>query len=489
MSPDDDWVQSYNRWTPGSTITLTVEDGSGVIYSDSQTADPNGNFNFGLQGVFDLQSGHVVTVFDGTTTKTHTIIDVAATDIDAGADSVTGTANPLAWVQVGASQFQDWSGRWVQADSGGNWTADFAVPADGQPAYDITEATFIDVAEFDDDGDATYRRFGPPVQANRGVAVTPIDNHVWVASSGIDAVTRLDNDGNVLKIIPTGDEPTGVAVDAAGKVWVTNQLSDNTVRIDPTGGTDGLGAVDLTVDLGPWASPYNYSDMTGAVVVGSTSPQGFWTVVQDSGEAGFEWGRLTWNTEPEALEPPGTAIVVEVRTSDTEAGLGSATFMPVANGGLFSSFGRYIEVRVTLKANPGGVSPVLSDIRVAPALIYVDVDIKPGSYPNSINIKRSTGVIPVAVLGSAEFDVMTIDVATLRFGPNQAVPAHDLAKLSTYLDHLQDVNEDGFMDLVSHYVVGAAGLAHGDLEACLTGATLGGIPIEGCDSVRILGMG
>jgi hypothetical protein len=44
-----------------------------------------------------------------------------------------------------------------------------------QPAFDITEATFVDVQEFDDDYDATYRRFGPPVQANRGVCVTPID--------------------------------------------------------------------------------------------------------------------------------------------------------------------------------------------------------------------------------------------------------------------------------------------------------------------------
>ena len=48
------------------------------------------------------------------------------------------------------------------------------------------------------------------------------------------------------------------------------------------------------------------------------------------------------------------------RTSDSEAGLGGELFTPVANGELFSSFGRYIEVRATLKASSGGVSPVLS---------------------------------------------------------------------------------------------------------------------------------
>jgi hypothetical protein len=65
----DDWVQSSGSWTPGATISLTIEDGSGVLYSDSQTADANGNFHFGLWDVFDLQRGHVVTVSDGTITK------------------------------------------------------------------------------------------------------------------------------------------------------------------------------------------------------------------------------------------------------------------------------------------------------------------------------------------------------------------------------------------------------------------------------------
>jgi len=81
---------------------------------------------------------------------------------------------------------------------------------------------FVDVGEFDDDGDGTFRTFGPPVQANRGVAVTPTDNHVWVANSGVGTVTRLDNDGDIVKVIGTGVEPTGVAVDAAGKVPILN---------------------------------------------------------------------------------------------------------------------------------------------------------------------------------------------------------------------------------------------------------------------------
>ncbi|MEA2000366.1 MAG: hypothetical protein U9N84_00545, partial [Actinomycetota bacterium] len=362
-----------------------------------------------------------------------------------------------------------------------------------------TETTFVDVQEYDDDGDATVRNFGPPVQANRGVAVTPIDNNVWVAASGIGSVIRLDNDGNVLEIIPTGDHPTGVAVDAAGKVWVTNIGSDNTVRVDPSAGTDGLGEVDLTVDLGAGAGPYNYSDMTGAVVVGSTSPQGFWVVIQDSGEEGFEWGRLTWNTEPEAEEPAGTEIVVEIRTADSEAGLGGEAFLPVTNAELFSSLGRFIEVRVTLKASPGGSSPVLSDIRVQPATIELPVDIKPTSCPNPFNVGKA-GVMPIAILGTGDFDVTQIDpasvmlegVAPLRWAYEDVATPFEPYLGKTYADDCHEYGPDGYMDLTLKFdaleLTAALGeVADGEvLVLTVSGFLMDGIPIVGEDVIVIL---
>ena len=486
VSTDDGWVQSWNRWRPGATISLTIEDGGVVVYSGSQTADNHGNFNFSMwQGY--LVPGYLVTVFDGTTTKTHTVIDVILTSIDTDADQIRGSASPGARVWVWVNMFDEGSGRWVTADIGGNWMADFSVPADGQPIFDITNITRIDVNEFDQDGDATQRRFGPPVQQNRGVAVTPIDNHVWVANSGVRTVTRLDNDGNVLKVIETGQEPTGVAVDAAGKVWATNMGSDNVVRIDPNAGPDGLGAIDLTVDLGPWASPYNYSDMTGAVVVGSTSPQGLWTVVQDSETPGFEWGRITWNNEPEGSEPPGTSIVVEARAADTEAGLGGVPFQQVMNGELFSMFGRFIEVRSTLKASPEGDSPVLSDIRVQPHVIYVDIDIKPGSYPNSINCENKNEVIAVAVLTTEDFDAMSIDHTTVTF--EGASETHVNKKTGEPIRHVEDVDLDGDMDLVFHFRLGDTSLTCGSMTGTLTGERYDGIPVEGTDSVRMVKVG
>ena len=94
--------------------------------------------------------------------------------------------------------------------------------------------------------------------------------------------------------------------------------------------------------------------------------------------------------------------------------------------------------------------------------------------------------MPVAILGSATFDVTTVDVSTLEFGPDGATPAHDLTDSDVYFSHLQDVNDDGWLDLVSHYRQKETGLASGDTEACLTGALLDSTPIIGCDAVRVL---
>jgi len=104
------------------------------------------------------------------------------------------------------------------------------------------------------------------------------------------------------------------------------------------------------------------------------------------------------------------------------------------------------------------------------------VDIKPGSDPNSIN-PQSRGVIPVAILSNENFDASSVDVTTLAFGPAGAAPLHPNAL------HLEDVNDDGLTDLVTHYRTTETGIAAGDTEACITGETLDGIPIEGCDDI------
>jgi hypothetical protein len=149
-------------------------------------------------------------------------------------------------------------------------------------------------------------------------------------------------------------------------VWVANYNSNNAMRIDPAAGPIGtggvpIGAVDLTVDLGAGAAPYNYSDMTGFVAIGTNF--GAWTVVHDGGMPGLEWGTISWN----GLTPAGSNLKVEARASDSEAGLGGETFMEVSSGVPFTLTGRFIEIRTTFTRDADAASPVLFDLTVEPA--------------------------------------------------------------------------------------------------------------------------
>jgi hypothetical protein len=160
-----------------------------------------------------------------------------------------------------------------------------------------------------------------------------------------------------------GHGPTGVAIDSNGKVWVSCYESSKAMRIDPSLGAGGVGAVDLVVDLNAWvfppqnphipypaASPYNYSDKTGFLAIGVTCPSGFWDFVQDACTAGANWGILSWTVSP------GTQITVQVRAADNVTdpmtGLPSKLWTTVQNGVSFCGqgvTGQHLEVRVTLQ--------------------------------------------------------------------------------------------------------------------------------------------
>lgn len=116
--------------------------------------------------------------------------------------------------------------------------------------------------------------------------------------------------------------------------------------------------------------------------------------------------------------------------------------------------------------------------KLSPATVSVMIDIKPGSGTNPVN-PRSKGVIPVAVLGSIDFDATQIDYSTTAFGPAEASSAHD--------GHVKDVNADGFMDMVFHFKTRETGIVCGDTETTLSGETFDGTPFSGTDTLNTVG--
>ena len=116
------------------------------------------------------------------------------------------------------------------------------------------------------------------------------------------------------------------------------------------------------------------------------------------------------------------------------------------------------------------------------SLRNVEIDIKPDSYPNSINL-GSNGVVPVAILGSADFDATTVDPSTVTLsGANVKLKGN-----SGNAGSLEDVNDDGYPDLVVQVFTQCLELKTGDAEAVLNAYTYTGLTfLTGSDVIRIV---
>ncbi|MFX1574484.1 MAG: hypothetical protein ACFFB0_17220 [Promethearchaeota archaeon] len=119
----------------------------------------------------------------------------------------------------------------------------------------------------------------------------------------------------------------------------------------------------------------------------------------------------------------------------------------------------------------------LTDDDLAYVLIFdVPIDIKPGSYPNSIN-PRGKGIIPVAILNENYFDPEWVNPETVTFGPSgtEASPVHWA---------YEDVDNDGDIDIIFHFRTQEAGFIKGDTMGFLIANFWDGNTIHAEDSVR-----
>jgi hypothetical protein len=133
--------------------------------------------------------------------------------------------------------------------------------------------------------------------------------------------------------------------------------------------------------------------------------------------------------------------------------------------------------------------------------VEVPVDIKPGSCPNPFNM-RGMGNLPVAILGTPDLDVSTIDPASIRLAgiaPLRSGYEDVGAPFMPYVGKedcdldCHETESDGYMDLTLKFdtqeVVAALADATGCVAVELTGnfwPEYGGGPIAGEDVVRTM---
>ena len=301
----------------------------------------------------------------------------------------------------------------LSGPAGGTWTAPGVGDSYGlciDPAGNVWNTSLGEgvIRKYDSSG-ALIGTFGQGNGYAQG-CVADTNGDIWVAHSliGSNTVGHLKNDGSYVGTVSVGNGPTGVAVDAAGKVWSTNYNDGTVSRIDPAlaGGVD---AVDFTsAYLG--GNNYNYSDMTGSTLIGAPG-NGTYTLVHDTGTPGAQWGTVSWN----AVVVGNGSLTMTAATSVD----GSIFSTPVAvtnAGALTVPDGQYIRVVVSFARATTGESPVLNDLTFA--------IVSPNEAPVYTAAAPSTGelwppnhrFVGISILGltDPDGDPLTITIDSIR---------------------------------------------------------------------------
>jgi hypothetical protein len=354
------------------------------------------------------------------------------------------------------------------------------------PMSSCTWHEYVLVADVDADGNAEIVAvannncgFG----TQRGIFVFGDANDSWVATRPLwnqhtYHITNIDDDGTIPVVeqdnwlYPPADPFNNYRQNLLTEAspLIAPDLTVSFLRLDDSECPEGVG---LVARIGNG----------GANVVGAQVNVAFYDGDPDAGGILLGVAQTTQNLNPGQFEdialvvtPPldGSHMICAV-VDDDGTGAGAVSECDETNNSCCALFEEFCP----------------------PEVLFVSLDIKPTSCPNPLNT-RSQGLLPVAILGTADFDVETID-------PNSLL----LEGVAPIRDGLQDVGTpfggelcdcttegpDGFLDLTLKFrtqeIVAALGSVEDREERALTltGQLMDGTPIEGSDCVWILANG
>lgn len=287
---------------------------------------------------------------------------------------------------------------------------------------------------------------------------------------------------------------------------ITNSVSVNGVgnETDPgdngdTEATQVIASADVAIlSFAPVAPP-------AQVLVGADVPVTLRKQITNYGPSSPVDVTLTVATTPppDGVMTPPNAVLNETALAEGEVRQVDEGFTIRCNGASQHSFGFANTIAVV-----GGSDPDLSNNEAQTQIdvlcvVPVLLNIKPGSFPNSINL-GSNGVIPVAILTTTageggtpvSFDATKIDPLSVRFGrradvwaeTDGAFEAHGRGHLERSYE-LDETTRDGDTDLVLHFRTQDTSLLPADTEACVKGTYTDGTGTHaffGCDSIQVV---
>jgi len=275
-------------WPAEVDVMVTADDPGTVEDPDiAMTLATNAEGGFGGDQVFPgLEPGWFITVTYGVTTKTHTVRNVSITDVDPATEIMRGTADPF--TEVYASVHGEAAGYWLEADSSGEWLADFSGD------YDITPGSLMRVLQIDEDGDHTFTDWQVP--RPEGWQHNPVTGHDYLYV--YDPMSWA--------------EAEAFAVSLGGHLVTINDAAEDIWLVETLGTEYWIGFNDIAVE-GDWVwvsgEPVTFTNWLPDEPNNSEPGEDAATIWNRPPIFGYDLSAIGWNDLPAGHHHP---FVVEV---------------------------------------------------------------------------------------------------------------------------------------------------------------------------------